>query len=110
MKIDSTNRHLITSDPEGNIMIIDFLENQIIRQFTLGFGFMKISIVQNNICFLSKERKLFFYDLASGKRSSSIQSEDNQPFSSFGQLDSNLNSLVLAGFDGSLYGYDTSNL
>jgi hypothetical protein len=26
MKIDGSNKHLITSDPEGNILIIDFVE------------------------------------------------------------------------------------
>lgn len=100
---------MITSDPEGNILIIDFMESQIIRQFTLGFGFMKISIIQNNICFLSKERKLFFYDLSTAKRSNSIQTEDNQPFSCFSQIDNHINSLVLSGFDGSFYYQDSKN-
>lgn len=104
MRIDPSNQFLIACDPEGNILLIDFLKCQLLRRLCLGFGFVKISVLKNQLCFLSKERRLFFYDLSKAQRSHSLGSEDQKQFVCFSFLGEDPQNVVLADSDGFFFG------
>lgn len=103
MKIDQQNHYLFTSDINGSIVIYDVRRMQLIKELRLGFGFMKIQIQNNTIIFLSKERKLFYYDLQKDKKTKVISVENKIQFSSFTTFDQKGDQILLAGFDGNLY-------
>lgn len=103
MKIDQQNHYLFTSDINGSIVIYDVRRMQLIKELRLGFGFMKIQIQNNTIIFLSKERKLFYYDLQKDKKTKVISVENKIQFSSFTTMDQKGDQILLAGFDGNLY-------
>jgi hypothetical protein len=60
---------------------------RLVKETTIGFGFVKIQVHKSQIIFLSKERKLFYYDLTKDKKTKVISDGSKVQFSSFTALD-----------------------
>lgn len=53
---------------------------ELLKELQLGFGFVKLQIKNNVIFFLSKERKLFQYDLRDESKQKVIQEKNKIQF------------------------------
>lgn len=63
MRLDKSLKFLIIADPQGTFKLVEVKQLKIIREFYLGFGFLKMKLSGNQIIFLSQEREVVFYDI-----------------------------------------------
>ena len=103
MKIDKSKNFLVCVDAKGSFKILKLKEFIVIREFNLGMGYVRMRLVNQYVIFLSKERKIAFYNIMTNNIVRSVESQDRTAFSEFVVINGVKKSLLIAGFDHKLY-------
>lgn len=109
MKIDQTKNYIVIADPKGEFRIVGLNDFKIIREFSLGMGYVKMKLINQYIIFLSKERAVVYYNIINNTVTRKVESEDKVAFSEFVVLHGTSKELLIAGFDGYLYKTSTKS-
>lgn len=103
MKLDQSKTYIVIADPKGEFKVVGLADFKVIREFSLGMGYIKMKLINQYIIFLSKERAVVYYNIVSNTITRRVESEEKVAFSEFVVLHGTSKELLLAGFDGFLY-------